>query len=90
MASDQCPACAAPVSVVDVFCEACGQNLSEPAPARTSTAAAAAPGVTATWITSAGPPEACPACGGAEFGPEGYCEACGQRRPYAHWPIRGH
>jgi len=78
MASDQCPACSAPVAVSDVFCEACGQNLAEPA----TPATAPAPGVTATWVTSAGPPEACPACGGTEFGPEGYCEACGQRRPF--------
>src|SRR5262249_61571664 len=25
----------------------------------------------------------CPGCGGTAFGPEGYCETCGQRRPTA-------
>jgi PPM family protein phosphatase len=75
MPADQCPACSTPAAATDVFCEACGHQLSESVPA-------VAPRTTGTWITSAGPPDACPSCGGTAFGPEGYCEACGQRRPH--------
>ena len=37
----------------------------------------------ARWLSSAGQPGTCPGCGGAAFGPEGYCDTCGQRRPSA-------
>jgi serine/threonine protein phosphatase PrpC len=63
------------VSGTDVFCEACGHQLTEPV-------TAVAPAPVGKWVTSAGPPRTCAACGGTVFGPEGYCEACGQRRPH--------
>jgi len=81
MATEQCRACRAPVAFNDVFCEACGHPLSDVAPAGTPATAAMA-GPAGTWVTSAGPPDVCSACGGRAFGPEGYCEGCGQRRPY--------
>jgi PPM family protein phosphatase len=74
MAVTQCPVCAAAVAEPDVYCEACGHELSRPAPAR------AAEAVAGRWISSSGGPAACPGCGGATFGPEGYCDNCGQRR----------
>lgn len=78
--ADQCSACSAPVAASDVFCEACGHQLSEPATGVFPNPTA--PDLIGRWVTSAGPPDACPACGGTAFGPEGYCEACGQRRPH--------
>ena len=55
-----------------------GPGPAAPGPAAPGPAAVARPA--GVWLTSADTPEACPACGAREFGPEGYCEACGQRR----------
>ena len=76
MAAPQCPACAAAVNETDVYCEACGHDLSQPAPAVPT---APAP-VASRWVSSSGGPATCPGCGGKEFGAEGYCDNCGQRR----------
>jgi serine/threonine protein phosphatase PrpC len=76
-----CIACAAEVSPDDVFCEACGHRLSEPAPAKAGGAPVPADG--GDWVTSTATAAACPRCGGVDFGAEGYCEGCGARRPTA-------
>ncbi|MDT5028880.1 MAG: hypothetical protein QOE61_5306 [Micromonosporaceae bacterium] len=90
MMLEQCPACPRLVAETDRFCEACGHDLNTPAPASisdssdstTASTAAAAPAVAAArWLSSAGQPGTCPGCGGTAFGPEGYCDTCGQRRP---------
>src|SRR5204862_7901286 len=75
-----CPACGATVGVEATFCEACGHELSEPAPAATVPEPAADTG---RWLTSAGAPDACPGCGGTRFDEDQYCDTCGQRRPAA-------
>jgi len=75
MAGARCAACAAEVAAFDAFCEACGHELSQPAPAP-----AAVPG---RWISSSGGPATCPGCGGSAFSVEGYCDNCGQRRASA-------
>ncbi|GAA5201410.1 protein phosphatase 2C domain-containing protein [Rugosimonospora acidiphila] len=70
-----CPSCGADVGESDRFCEACRYDLV----AGVATVAPARPGP--RWLTSTGAPNACGACGGTAFGPEGYCDTCGQRRP---------
>jgi serine/threonine protein phosphatase PrpC len=70
-----CPACQAEVLPADQYCEACGHKLSEPAPPLVP--------VPPEWVSSAGAAAACPGCAGTGFGPEGYCDTCGQRRPTA-------
>jgi PPM family protein phosphatase len=86
----QCPTCPQLVAETDRFCEACGHDLKTPAPASisdssdstTASTAAAGPAVAAArWLSSAGQPGTCPGCSGTAFGPEGYCDTCGQRRP---------
>ncbi len=79
-AGEACAACGSPVGPGATFCEACGHELSAPAPAATVPVGALATG---RWLSSAGPPAACPGCGGGRFDPDGYCETCGQRRPVA-------
>src|SRR4051794_38632534 len=90
MPHTECPACAAKVEDGYLFCEACGHDLSQPAPdpatAAPGTSAPAASSATAEragrdWVSSAGVPERCPGCSCTDFGAEGYCETCGQRRP---------
>jgi serine/threonine protein phosphatase PrpC len=88
MAVDQCPACGAVAGPGDVYCEACGHELAAPAGEAPVGAAAQAPGragsqVPPRWVSSSAATPACPGCGGDVFGAEGYCEACGQRRPVA-------
>jgi serine/threonine protein phosphatase PrpC len=75
-----CPACGATVGAEATFCEACGHELSTPAPTATVPSGAADAG---HWLSSAGAPTACPGCGGATFDADEYCETCGQRRPAA-------
>jgi len=75
-----CPACGATVGAEATFCEACGHELSRPAPAATVPASAPDAG---RWLTSAGAPDACPGCGGTTFDADDYCDTCGQRRPSA-------
>src|SRR5262245_41064124 len=75
MAAAQCPACTAPVTAGDAFCEACGHDLSQPAPAVAAPVPAAG-----EWVSSSGPPATCPGCGGSAFSADGYCDTCGQRR----------
>lgn len=67
-----CPLCTEPVGEGDRFCEACGHELSQPA--------AGAPASVTRWVSSTGVAPSCAGCGGTDFGPEGYCESCGQRR----------
>jgi serine/threonine protein phosphatase PrpC len=74
-----CPSCAAPVGGADRFCEACGYDLVRGL-ARPAAPAAPAP-VRPRRLTSVGAPDACAGCAGDRFGPEGYCDNCGQRRP---------
>lgn len=82
MTMDQCPACAQPVVEADRFCEACGHELATAAPVPPPLGTLApASDRTVRWLSSAGQPATCSRCGGATFGPEGYCESCGQRRP---------
>jgi serine/threonine protein phosphatase PrpC len=38
---------------------------------------------TGRWLTSSAAPTACAGCGGTDFGAEGYCDSCGQRRASA-------
>jgi serine/threonine protein phosphatase PrpC len=72
-----CPACGTPVGAPGArFCEACGHELSAPAPAQKVTVD---DGETGRWLTSAGPPSACLNCGGTSFDDD-YCQSCGQRR----------
>jgi len=73
-----CPACGATVGADATFCEACGHELSMPAPATTVALGEAREG---HWLSSAGGPTACPGCGGTTFDADEYCETCGQRRP---------
>ena len=75
MATGTCPACSAQVAAADVFCEACGHELTQPAPASPTS-----PASDGRWVSSAAGPEPCVGCGGTDFGPEGYCDHCGQRR----------
>jgi serine/threonine protein phosphatase PrpC len=59
----------------DRYCEACGHDQTLPAPDRSTL-------VPPRWLSSSAEAgQACPGCGGTEFGSEGYCESCGQRRP---------
>jgi serine/threonine protein phosphatase PrpC len=71
-----CPSCGAAVGEADRFCEACGYDLvagvAQPAPVVR---------IAPRWLTSVGAPSTCDGCGGTGFGPEGYCDTCGQRRP---------
>ncbi len=76
-----CPACGAAVGAQATFCEACGHELSLPAP--TGTGAPAGEAAAGRWLTSTGGPTACPGCGGTAFDEDEYCETCGQRRPVA-------
>ena len=66
-----CPACGAAVGPEATFCEACGHELSTPAPAATAPEPAADTG---RWLTSAGAPETCPGCSGTTFDEDGYCD----------------
>ncbi len=80
----ECPSCGAGVSEADRFCETCGSALVEGLTlAASARATGPAPATRAghRWVSSAGAPQACGGCGGTAFGPEGYCEMCGQRRP---------
>lgn len=80
-ADPTCAACGSAVSPGDQYCEACGHRLSASvAPVVPVVPVVPAP-VPADWVSSTGAAAACPACGGIRFGPEGYCEDCGQRRP---------
>jgi len=78
MPADQCPACAAQVNPADLFCEACGHRLADPVADPSGP-----PATTGRWVSSAGAPLTCAGCGGATFGPEGYCDGCGRRRASA-------
>ncbi len=72
-----CPACGTPVTAEDArYCEACGHELAAPAPTQS---APAGNGQAGRWLSSAGPPTACAACGGTTF-EDDYCQSCGQRR----------
>ncbi len=66
----QCPACAAPVSATDRYCETCGHHLAASPPGETNGTRHAVS--TKDSLT-------CPGCGANAFGPEGYCDTCGQR-----------
>ncbi len=76
----ECPACGTAVEVDDVFCEACGHELGTAAPPAPVERAVAEE---QRWLSSAATADTCPGCGGTDFGAEGYCESCGQRRPLA-------
>lgn len=74
-----CPQCTEPVGEGDRFCEACGRELSWGA-AEPSRELAGASASDAQWVSSTGSAPSCSGCGGTDFGPEGYCDTCGQRR----------
>jgi PPM family protein phosphatase len=62
-----CPACDAPVTPEDRFCEACGQSLLV---RRTPIGGP---------VTT--PADACVACGGEKLDADGFCEDCGRAQP---------
>ena len=72
----ECPACATPVQAGDLFCEACGHELSAAAPAPQAVAVE-------RWLSDSDLAKTCSACGSSAFGGEGFCEGCGQRRQTA-------
>ena len=86
MAADQCPACAAPVAATDLL------RGVRPRPARPTPRRPRPPLPVAgrRCLVSVGRARRrhCPGCGGAAFGPEGYCDGCGQRRPAGTGPQR--
>ena len=81
MPETACPACGAATVEGDRFCEACGHDLSQPAPAASASVQEPAAD---RWLSSAGAPTACTTCGGTGFDAEGFCENCGQRRSAGH------
>ncbi|MFA1549438.1 protein phosphatase 2C domain-containing protein [Actinomadura chokoriensis] len=67
-----CPSCGEIVYAEEVFCEECGQRLTDAPPPSTSTSG-----------TAAEPPPGrpCTGCGGTAIDADGYCEHCGLRQP---------
>jgi serine/threonine protein phosphatase PrpC len=73
-ADPTCPSCSGHVTPGERFCEACGADLGEPAPAPPATPEA--PSVEATQPLEATPTGGCRSCGG-EVADDGYCTRCG-------------